>query len=524
MRIGQAEVIAFLSDPASYGREGCVERFETHANLIFLAGLDAWKIKRAVRFPYLDFSTLDKRHAACVRETEVNRRYAPDIYLGCVAITRSSCRGGLEFGGSGEVVEWAVHMRRFEQSAILSNVATTAGITPELARRVADIVFESHRQADRAVPVRGVAAIDDVVTSLFRSLARSHRFNGADVQTFSRKAQTQLDRARTTLNDRAARGYVRRCHGDLHLANIVLWQGRPVLYDAIEFDENIATIDTLYDLAFLLMDLDRHEQRRAANEVLNRYLWRSNDDLDLRGLRALPLLLGVTAGVRSVVSVDRAAQERGGASQRDEERAQAYLRAAIDYLTPLPPQLIAVGGLSGSGKTTLGAALAPRIGSAPGAMHVRSDLERKSLFGAQETTRLGADSYLPKVSQEVYESLRRKARIALEAGHSVVVDAVYSRPEERNAIEAIADAVGVPFRGLWLQANPDKLISRVTARRNDASDATVSVVQQQLGADTGPFSAAWTAIDANGSVEEILQGASLIVGFRCAICRSASSD
>ena len=512
MQAGQAEVIAFLSDPASYGCDGGVDRFETHANLVFLAASDAWKIKRAVRFPYLDFSTLEKRHAACVREVEVNRRFAPDIYLGCVPITRSSSRDALEFGGSGEVVEWAVHMRRFEQSAILSNLATTAGITPELARRVADVVFESHRQADRAALEHGAAAIDDIVTSLTRSLAQSHGFDADHVRTFSREAQSQLGRARTTLDDRAARGYVRRCHGDLHLANIVLWQGHPVLYDAIEFDESIATTDTLYDLAFLLMDLDRHSQRRAANEVLNRYLWRSNDDLDLGGLIALPLLLGVRAGVRAVVSADRAAQEQGKASQSDQERAQAYLQAAIGYLTPPPPQLIAVGGLSGTGKTTLAAALAPRIGSAPGAVHVRSDLERKSLFGAQETMRLGAASYLPKVSQEVYEALRRKARIALEAGHSVVVDAVYSRPQERHDIEAIAGAVGVPFRGLWLQAEPEKLMSRVTARRNDASDATASVVQQQLGADIGPFSAAWTAIDANGSLEVVLHTASLILG------------
>jgi aminoglycoside phosphotransferase family enzyme len=292
-------------------------------------------------------------------------------------------------------------MRRFEQSAILSNVATTAGITPELARRVADVVFESHRQADRAALEHGAEAIDDIMTSLSRSLAQSHRFDADHVRTFSREAQSQLERSRATLDDRAARGYVRRCHGDLHLANIVLWQGRPVLYDAIEFDEGIATTDTLYDLAFLLMDLDRHSQRRAANEVLNRYLWRSSEDFDLGGLIALPLLLGVRAGVRAVVSADRAAQEQGKASQSDQERAQAYLQAAIGYLTPPPPQLIAVGGLSGTGKTTLAAALAPRIGSAPGAVHVRSDLERKSLFGAQETMRLGAASYLPKVSQEV---------------------------------------------------------------------------------------------------------------------------
>ena len=506
----QAEVIAFLSDPSSFACGGPVDRHETHANLVFLSGPDAWKIKRAVRFPYLDFSTLERRRAACVREFEINREFAPELYVGCVPISRSPT-GRLEIDGRGEVVEWCVHMRRFAQAALLSNMAKTDGITSDLARSIADRVFESHARAIRIEPGLAPTLFGEVVTSLCRSLARSPALEVRTVQAFVSSAANQLAGAQAILKERARHGSVRRCHGDLHLANIVLWQGRPVLYDAIEFDETIASTDTLYDLAFLLMDLDWHVQRRAANVVLNRYMWRSNQELDLRGLRALPLFLGVRAGVRALVGADRAAQEQADRSRSDTARARAYLEAALGYLDPPAPQLIAVGGLSGTGKTTLAAVLAPSVGPAPGAMHFRSDLERKSLLGVQEAVRLGSQSYSSQVSEQVYRTLRRKAQAALEAGHSVIVDAVHARHEERLDVERVAAELGLPFRGLWLQAEPPHLIERVTARRDDASDATASVVRQQLGLDVGGLSPAWSVLDANGSAARILERASIIL-------------
>jgi predicted kinase len=240
-------------------------------------------------------------------------------------------------------------------------------------------------------------------------------------------------------------------------------------------------------------------------------LWRSNRDLDLEGLRALPLFLGARAGIRALVCADRAAQEKADAGQSDAERARAYLVAALGYLTPPAAELIAVGGLSGTGKTTLAAALAPGIGPAPGAVHLRSDLERKSLFGVKETVRLGPQSYSSQVSHQVYEALRRQARLALESGHSVIVDAVHSRPAERSGVEGVAAGLGLPFRGLWLEAQSERLIERVAARRNDASDATASVVRQQLAIDIGLFSPTWTAIDANGSAAGILERARMIL-------------
>jgi hypothetical protein len=284
-------------------------------------------------------------------------------------------------------------MRRFDQTALLSSVAKRDGITDGLARSVADTVFASHARADRIDPGLALPLLGQSLTSLCQSLDQSQVLEPEPVRAFASSVSRQLACARTTLAERACRGCVRRCHGDLHLANIVLWQSRPLLYDAIEFDETIASTDTLYDLAFLLMDLDCYRQRRAANTVLNRYLWRSNRDLDLEGLRALPLFLGARAGIRALVWADRAAQEEADALVNDGERARAYLLAALGYLTPPAAELIAVGGLSGTGKTTLAAALAPGIGPAPGAVHLRSDLERKSLFGVKETVRLGPQTY-----------------------------------------------------------------------------------------------------------------------------------
>jgi predicted kinase len=291
-----------------------------------------------------------------------------------------------------------------------------------------------------------------------------------------------------------------------------MWHGRPVLYDAIEFDEAIATIDTLYDLAFLLMDLGWHGQRPAANVVLNHYLWRSQDDLDLQGLAALPLFLALRAAVRAVVTVDRAAQESAGARARDLDRARGYLATALGYLEPPSPRLVAVGGLSGTGKTTLAAALAPSLGAAPGAVHLRSDLERKAQAGVGELQRLPKGAYAEGARRRIYEVLERKARLVLAAGHSAIADAVYAGEEERNAIEAAAADLGVPFHGLWLTADAEKLVARVTERRDDASDATVEVVRAQLRAKHGKLSGAWIEVRADGAPSETLALAASALG------------
>ena len=331
------------------------------------------------------------------------------------------------------------------------------------------------------------------------------------IDRFRDLATEHLKRSADILALRAHHGFVRRCHGDLHLDNIVMWKGQPTLFDAIEFDEDLATIDTLYDLAFLLMDLEAHGARAVANQVLNRYLWRSGADLDVQGLAALPLFLALRSAIRAMVGLQRAALSMGGAGSPGDDAASACLSPALQYLQPPTPMLLAISGFSGTGKSTLAAALAPLIGAAPGAVHLRSDLERKSIFGAGETERLNDTAYSPAATTKVYATLSMKAQLALHARHAVVVDAVFSKPEERAEIEEVARRNNVHFRGLWLEASPDEMARRVAERVGDASDATPAVVRAQL--DRGAGEIAWTRFNAAGSRESTLANARRALGI-----------
>jgi len=262
----------------------------------------------------------------------------------------------------------------------------------------------------------------------------------------------------------------------------VLLGGQPVPFDAIEFSERIANIDVLYDLAFTLMDLEHRALRPLANRLLNEWLWRigelpaSHDE----ALALLPLFLARRASIRAFVDSSITA-----VSGADNAPARAYQRLALAFLQPSPPRLMAIGGLSGSGKTTTALKVAPGIGRAPGAVVVRSDVERKRVAGVALEDRMPAGSYTAESSAQVYAAILARAERALRAGHSVVLDAVFAKPEERQAAEALAQKVGVPFEGLWLDVPKEVAQARVAAREGDASDATPAVVERQFGYELG---------------------------------------
>jgi aminoglycoside phosphotransferase family enzyme/predicted kinase len=496
----QAETIAFLADPCQFGP---VCRFDTHGAIVFVGRAHVFKIKRAIKLPYMDFSTLDRRRRACEIEFELNRRYAPDIYLGVVAITRDT-DATLAIDGAGVPIEWAVHMRRFEQAEMLSQIAKRGELDPDLAKALADVVYVSHAGAPMRAASDEVQRLTSIINEVHHGLTHNCGvFPNAKLQAFAVMAHARLNHARGCLTRRAAAGLVRRCHGDLHLANVVMWRGKPVLFDALEFDDALATIDTLYDLAFLLMDLKFCGLRASANGVLNRYLWLSQTDLDLEGLGALPLFLGLRAAIRAMVTADRLQQVAGGDAEA--RKACAYLDAALSFLAPEPPRLVAVGGFSGTGKSTLAAALAPQINPAPGAVHLRSDLERKALFGVGETVRLAPTSYTPEANARVYHALTSKARTTLAAGHAVIVDAVFAKVGERKAMAEMTAELGVPFHALWLRAPRELLIARVAARRNDASDATPDIVDQQIAHGTSEID--WTKVDTVSNLATTLTAA-----------------
>jgi aminoglycoside phosphotransferase family enzyme/predicted kinase len=497
----QDEVLAFLADPAAYGGGlKKVRRIDTHAASVFLAGDRALKIKRAVRFAFLDYSTIEKRKRACAAEIEVNRPLAPKLYRGVVAITRDS-NGRLAIDGDGEPVEWAVDMVRFDENRTLDHLADE--IDDDLADALGRAVAAAHDKAPVVDAEPWIKALGAYIDEHVEAFAE-HReiFPAAEIQALAAKSRADYQRIAPLLRERGRRGLVRRIHGDLHLGNIALIDGAPVLFDAIEFSDIIASGDVLYDLAFLLMDLFERKLPQAANIVLNRYLAETHRDEDLDALTALPFFLSMRAAIRAKVTAAR--MERAAAAERDTiaKSARTYFDFALRAIDPPAPKFIAVGGLSGTGKTRLARALAPLIAPMPGAVIVRSDVERKTLFGAGETEKLPAAAYAPDVTARVYAAIADKARRIVAAGHSAIVDAVFAQPQERDALAAAAKAAQVPLQGLFLTADLATRIARVGGRANDASDAGAAIAQAQEDYDLGRLE--WPKIDASGTVVEIL--------------------
>ena len=498
----QSQVIALLAEPATHGLPGeeRVTVHETHVSVVFLAGERAFKLKKAVKFPYLDFSTLEARRQACEDEVAINRRTAPDLYLGLVPVTARPA-GGLAVGGDGRPVEWLVEMRRFPGDGLFSQLAEAGGLGRRLMEELADRIAEFHAAA-AVEPVFGGAAgtrmIIDNNDASFRSAAGQALFAPAEVDALTEASRARRARSAALLDARRAAGRVRHCHGDLHLANICLWQGRPTLFDAIEFNREFSRIDVLYDLAFLLMDLDHRGFRRLAAIILNRYLDRAPaDGPDLAGLALLPLFLSMRAAVRAHVGASQAAGIKDADKRRARgQEARAYFDLAQTYLAPPPPVVVAVGGLSGSGKSRLAREIASYLGAAPGARIVRTDAMRKRLAGIDLFDRLAPESYTPEASARTYAACYAEARAALAAGQAVVFDAVSAKPEERIAIEALAREAGAPFLGLWATAPLAVRLERVSTRDSNVSDAGVEVAQRQEDMDLGHMT--WTEVDTSG--------------------------
>jgi aminoglycoside phosphotransferase family enzyme/predicted kinase len=487
----QSAVIELLSAPATHGGSP-VERIDTHASIVFLAGARAWKLKRAVRYDYLDFSDAERRRIFCESEVRINRRAAPALYRGVVPVTRTPA-GALQLGGDGRPVEWVIEMSRFAQEDLFDRRAARGGLELALMRPLASAIAAFHRQAPRRPDHGGAAGMRWVIDgNAVDFAAHTDVLDPALCARLTAESRTALDRCGPLLDRRQQDGDVRECHGDLHLRNIVLFDGLPTLFDAIEFNDELSCIDVLYDLAFLLMDLWRRRLPRHASAVWNGYLAETPDD---QGLPAMPLFLSCRAAVRAKTSLAAAALQSDPARQRDlQSTAREYLEMALALLRPAPPSLIAIGGFSGSGKSTLAHALAPAVGAVPGAVVVRSDEIRKRLCGVPPLSRLGPEGYTADVSRRVYELLMQRSAAIVTAGYSAIVDAVFAREEDRIAVEQAAARVAVPFSAVWLEVPPRLLIGRVDARHADASDADARVVRRQLAEDTGPI--AWHRLDA----------------------------
>ena len=454
----QTEARAFLERLAGRPPE------ETQISALYIGADTVWKLKRAVRLPFLDFTALDARRHFLHRELDLNGPAAPGLYRDVLPITRGP--GGLALGGEGKVVDWVLRMAPIPPADFLLH-RLAAGLPEALLDALGDMVAADHA---RRLPAGAHDPGHPAENA--RGNARAARqagLPGEAVATWLRQAEQALDAAAPHLAQRAAAGFVRRAHGDLHLGNICIWQGAPAPFDALEFDEAMATVDLGYDLAFLLMDLDRRAGRAAANRVLNRYVARTGD---AALVRLLPPFLSRRAMVRAHVSGE-----------------PAYLDAALAYLRPAPGQVVAIGGLPGTGKSTLARALAPAIGGAPGALVVRSDEIRKRLHGVAPEQRLGRDAYAAEANARVDAALLDAVRAA--APHGVIADATFLSP----ALRAAVAGCGAPFTGIWLEAPLEELERRVSARTADASDATGAVLRRLAAADAGPV--AWHRVPAD---------------------------
>ncbi len=484
---GQAEVAALL------GRLTGAAPIETHISAVFVGAGDVFKLKKAVALDFLDFSTLAARERFIRREFALNQGFAPGLYRGVLPVTRGT-DGALRLGGdgpaAGDVVDWVLHMAPVPADDFLDAMARRRALTPALLDQLADKVAAMHAALP---PLPGTDAPAAMRRVLAGNLAAAEHAGVPGAAAWSAQAFAWLERLAPVLAARAAAGCVRRCHGDLHLGNLCLWHGEPTPFDALEFDEDLAITDTGYDLAFVLVDLAVTLGHAAANRVLNRYVARTGD----AGLvAALPLWLSTRALIRAhVLAVPGKAPG-------------PYVGYAMAALAPSPPRLVAVGGLQGAGKSTLARAIAPLLGAAPGALVLRSDEIRKRLAGVAPEQRLPAASYTPEASAAVFMELTAQARLALAGGHSVVADAAFLLAEERAAIAG----AGAEFTGLWLTAPLEVLRARVAARRGDASDATVPVLEAAAARDPGPLD--WAVLDASGDA----------LPAACGVLRISASD
>ncbi|MCG7930846.1 MAG: AAA family ATPase [Candidatus Thiodiazotropha lotti] len=471
-------VAQLLAHPECFGHGvERVEHIETHISHLLLIGDFVYKIKKPLNLGFLDYSTLERRQLCCAEELRLNQRFAPQLYLGVVAI-----RGSVEqpeIGGQREVQEFALKMARFRQQDLFDRLT----LDPPLVDRLALMIADFHRRADRAseLPQGGVEKVIApmmenfrVIRALKQPLLEIERLN--PLQTWT---EYQAEQLAELIEERYLGGSIRECHGDLHLGNIVLYQQRITPFDGIEFNPDLRWIDTLSDIAFLLMDLQHRGLYALSDQLLNRYLEATGD---YAGLPLLRFYLLYRAMVRAKVSAIRVCQ--ADLSPADQmatlEEYLSYLSLAEKLVCHPPASLVITYGLSGSGKSTVSGQLAEQLM----AIRIRSDVERKRLFPPPEGAAVdtASDRYSSEATKTTYHHLAGLARGLLQAGFSVIIDATFLKGWQRSPIHQLANRLQVPLLILDCHASPAQLCERIIARRDqggDASEADLSVLELQ---------------------------------------------
>ncbi len=485
----QTALIAALLRPECYPHPvTTVEHLQTHISHVLLAGDYAYKIKKPLNLGFLDFTSLERRKYYCEEELRLNSRLAPEIYLDCVPIGGDPAQP--VWGSTGPAIEYAVRMRRFSQEALLDRLLAAdrlnAGHLEALAQRLA----EFHRAIPAVNPAASFGDPEPVWQPMLDNFSHTRTLldDPADLDLLTAVEQwtlAALPRLRPQLAQRKAEGWIRECHGDLHLGNMVLTESSQItIFDCIEFNDDFRWIDVINDLAFLIMDLRFRDADAFAQRVLNTYLEYSGD---FAGAALLSCYQVYRAMVRAKINAIQASQDSipDAARAANREQCRAYLQLALTLTQQPAPFLLITHGVSGSGKSHWTQKLLERF---PGAIRIRSDVERKRLFGLgpleDSGSSLGQGLYTPAVSAQTYERLLELAEGLLAAGHSVLVDATFMKRDHRQPFRDLAAQRGAPFILLNCTADPATLRERVAARRergDDAAEADVEVLERQLG-------------------------------------------
>ena len=472
----QREVQDFLSDPATHGGTP-VERIDTHAAMVFLAGERAFKVKRQVRFSFLDFSSLELRRAALESELSLNRRTAPEIYLRVRRITRG-VSGGLEWDSAGEIVEWVLEMRRFDQALRLDRLADAGKLTGAMIADLVDALIDLHARAEvLGAPYGGAEDLEGIVRDNTADLGEwPELFPPSEVTSLDEDCWAAWRALAPLLDRRRARGWVRHGHGDLHLANVVLWKGRPTPFDCIEFNPELRWIDTISEAAFVAMDLQARGYPGYGWRFINRYL---EDSVDYEAIRLLRYYVIYRALVRAKVEalqVDAAQKPSAQAFST----AFAYLNLADSWATRRRVGIIIMHGLSGSGKSTV----ATQLVEALGAIRLRSDVVRKQLFNLRPDADSGSATdqgiYSAESTEKTYRRLQQLTEMITAAHFCVIVDATFLDEARRRQFLQLQTGLRCARIIVNCEAPEATLRKRILERKNDPSEANLDVLERQI--------------------------------------------
>lgn len=482
----QAEVVRAFARGLATG-EARLDHVVTHMSHVFLGRERAYKLARARAHGFGDFSTLAARRAACVAEFTLNRALAPALYES-VKPVRIGPGGKVHIGGGGRLIDWVIVMRRFAPGALFSELARDQRLTPDHVIGAVDAVVRAHRAAPPLRQDGGVRDYEAILSGLRKSHAAAEA-SGCEIESATALFETlslRLHALAPLLERRRQGGWTRRGHGDLHLRNICIFEGQVTLFDALAFDETLATGDVLYDLAFLLMDLQARGLAPYANLAMNRY-WDETQQPEW-ALALLAPFMALRAIIRMTV-----AEEAG-----DHEEAALYHRLGLELLDPPRPHLLAIGGLSGCGKSTIARLVAPNLPGTCGARVLRTDVIRK--LSGSDTRRAATTDYSIEARRAVYRTLTLAAQETLVSGASAIADATFADSQARDQFSV---AFAGKFTGAWLHVSQPTRLARISARRGDASDATAAVALGQIEpVDLGPE---WVIVEAEGPSAQVAE-------------------